>query len=153
MGRRIYTNVKKSKMASPVRSSQAGSYLPTDEEHSPLLSTTADVESAVLNDGPQDESRDIQVSPRVTNRLYISHFLSTWNSRVFEFGAALYLASIFPGTLLPMSIYALTRGASAILFSPAIGQYIDTGNRLRVVRLSIGNRKPQLSYCFTLIGA
>ncbi|KAJ3728187.1 hypothetical protein DFJ43DRAFT_1085170 [Lentinula guzmanii] len=38
--------------------------------------------------------------------LYISHFLSTWNSRVFEFGAVLYLATIYPGTLLPMSIYA-----------------------------------------------
>jgi hypothetical protein len=37
-----------------------------------------------------------------------------------------------------MSVYALTRGAAAILFSPAVGQYIDTGNRLQVVRLSIG---------------
>ncbi|KAJ3979583.1 hypothetical protein F5890DRAFT_908922 [Lentinula detonsa] len=43
---------------------------------------------------------------RVKISLYISHFLSTWNSRVFEFGAVLYLATIYPGTLLPMSIYA-----------------------------------------------
>lgn len=143
----------KSKMASSVGSSQTGSYLPTDEERSPLLDNIADVENAVQHDGPRDGSRGSQVPPRVTNRLYISHFLSTWNSRVFEFGAALYLASIFPGTLLPMSVYALTRGASAIVFSPAIGQYIDTGNRLQVVRLSIGNRKPLFSYCFTLIGA
>ncbi|KFY28471.1 hypothetical protein V491_00447 [Pseudogymnoascus sp. VKM F-3775] len=107
-------------MAPSVGSSQTGSYLPTDEERSPLLDNTADVENAVLHDGPRDGSRGSQVPPRVTNRLYISHFLSTWNSRVFEFGAALYLASIFPGTLLPMSVYALTRGASAIVFSPAI---------------------------------
>src|SRR5882757_1313027 len=85
-----------------------------------------------------DESRQIRY------RLYVSHFLSTWNSRVFEFGAVLYLATIFPGTLLPMSVYALTRGTSAILFSPAVGQYIDTGNRLQVVRLSIGNGPPRL---------
>lgn len=39
--------------------------------------------------------------------------------------------------LLPMSVYAFTRGLSAIIFAPAIGQYIDTGNRLQVVRLSI----------------
>ncbi|KAJ3994737.1 iron-regulated transporter [Lentinula boryana] len=69
--------------------------------------------------------------------LYISHFLSTWNSRVFEFSAVLYLATIYPGTLLPMSIYALTRAGSAIIFSPVIGRYIDTANRLHVVRLSI----------------
>ncbi|OBT72440.1 hypothetical protein VF21_08246 [Pseudogymnoascus sp. 05NY08] len=108
-----------------------------DEERGPLLGTTANAESVVPDDGTGDESRISQVPARVTSRLYISHFLSTWNSRVFEFGAALYLASIFPGTLLPMSVYALARGAAAILFSPAIGQYIDTGNRLQVVRLSI----------------
>lgn len=78
------------------------------------------------------------VSPTVSRRLYVSHFLSTWNSRVFEFGAVLYLAAVFPGTLLPMSLYALVRGLSAIIFAPAIGWYIDTGNRLQVVRVSIG---------------
>ncbi|KAH8434374.1 uncharacterized protein LDX57_012022 [Aspergillus melleus] len=36
-----------------------------------------------------------------------------------------------------MSVYALTRGVAAILFAPAIGHYIDVGNRLQVVRVSI----------------
>ncbi|KAJ3755648.1 iron-regulated transporter [Lentinula raphanica] len=73
----------------------------------------------------------------ITRRLYVSHFLSTWNSRVFEFGAVLYLAKIYPATLLPMSVYALARAASAILLSPVIGRYIDSADRLHVVRLSI----------------
>jgi iron-regulated transporter 1 len=121
----------------------------SDDERTPLLTSSAHSRSVVPDDSssasPRDESQVNQVPARVANRLYISHFLSTWNSRVFEFGAVLYLASIFPGTLLPMSIYALTRGASAILFSPALGQYIDTGNRLQVVRLSIGNL-PLIAY-------
>ncbi len=79
-----------------------------------------------------------QAPVRIARRLYVSHFLSTWNSRVFEFGAVLYLAKVFPGTLLPMSVYALTRGLSAIVFASAVGQYVDTGNRLQVVRVSIG---------------
>jgi solute carrier family 40 (iron-regulated transporter), member 1 len=70
-------------------------------------------------------------------RLYVSHFLSTWNSRVFEFGAVLYLATMFPHTLLPMSVYALCRGMAAVIFAPAVGRYIDTGERLHVVRASI----------------
>lgn len=92
--------------------------------------------SAVASGEFQD--RGDEVPARLTNHIYVSHFLSTWNSRVFEFGAVLYLATIFPGTLLPMSVYALTRGLSAIIFAPAVGQYIDTSNRLQVVRLSIG---------------
>ncbi|KAI1992263.1 hypothetical protein LOZ53_002579 [Ophidiomyces ophidiicola] len=77
------------------------------------------------------------VPPGIKKRLYASHFLSTWNSRVFEFGAVLYLAAIFPNTLLLMSVYAFTRGAAATLLSPAFGRYVDEGDRLRVVRFSI----------------
>ncbi|OHF03987.1 iron transporter [Colletotrichum orchidophilum] len=78
-----------------------------------------------------------RVDPRIARWLYLSHFLSTWNSRMFEFGAVLYLATIFPGTLLPMSLYALARGLSALVFAPTVGQYIDNNDRLKVVRASI----------------
>jgi len=80
------------------------------------------------NNGPLDD---------MTRRLYISHFFSTWNFRGFEFGAVLFLASIYPGTLLQISIYALVRAISPILFAPAIGRYIDSGERLKVIRFSI----------------
>ena len=78
------------------------------------------------------------VSSTTIWRLYISHFLSTWNSRVFEFGAVLFIANIFPGTLLPVSTYAVLRAASAIVLSPTVGSYIDVNDRLKVVRISIG---------------
>lgn len=108
-----------------------------DEETGPDEHT-----SLLGRDGYQELQSPNSVQYRVPNsiarRLYISHFLSTWNSRVFEFGAVLYLATIFPGTLMPMSVYALVRGLSAIIFAPAVGLYIDVGNRLQVVRVSIG---------------
>ncbi|KAL9095170.1 MAG: hypothetical protein Q9165_002426 [Trypethelium subeluteriae] len=85
----------------------------------------------------EHEPASPNVSRSVTYRLYISHFLSTWNSRMFEFGAVLFLATIYPGTLTPMSIYALARSGSAVLLSPAVGRIIDTKNRLNVVRFSI----------------
>ncbi|OGM44240.1 putative iron-regulated transporter [Aspergillus bombycis] len=109
-------------------------------EHSPLLSGDPEPTGHPQSTFPHDRSEP-HIAHEVPNtfarRLYISHFLSTWNSRVFEFGAVLYLASIYPGTLLPMSVYALSRGIAAILFAPAVGNYIDTGNRLQVVRVSI----------------
>lgn len=104
---------------------------PFDEERS------ADDRTPLIHRSAEAQRQD-RVPVRVARRLYVSHLLSTWNSRVFEFGAVLYLATIFPGTLLPMSVYALTRGFSAIVFAPAVGHYVDTGNRLQVVRVSIG---------------
>ena len=85
--------------------------------------------------------------------LYVSHFLSTWNVRGFEFGAVLFLATIFPGTLLPMSVYAFIRAASAIVFSPMVGRYIDRENRLQVVRTSIGKSSKFCNFVTTAEGS
>jgi hypothetical protein len=88
---------------------------------------------------PENEVSDsIANHSHVRKLLYTSHFLSAWNSRLFEFGAFLFLANIFPNTLLPASTYALARAASAAILSPVLGCFIDKANRLAVVRLSIG---------------
>lgn len=77
-------------------------------------------------------------SPRpVLWRLYLSHTLSTWNARTFEFGAVIFLAAIFPGTLFFASCYALFRSAAAALLGSWIGNQVDKENRLHVVRQSI----------------
>lgn len=111
---------------------------PVPDERTPLVVDPGNAEVAASNVSGDEGRPQSQISTRTTYRLYVSHFLSTWNSRVFEFGAVLYLATVYPGTLLPMSAYALSRGLVAILFSSAVGHYIDVGNRLQVVRVSIG---------------
>ena len=94
------------------------------------------------------EPSDLPKESGIKRRLYISHFLSTWNSRIFEFGAVLFLARIFPGTLLPSSVYALVRAASAICFAPLVGRCVDQLDRLRTVRLSIvGQRGAVILSC------
>lgn len=99
-----------------------------------------------------DEGGQSQLSSSPIHRLlYVSHFLSTWNSRAFEFGAFLFLATIYPQTLLPASVYALTRAGSAAILSPWLGGYIDHGKRLPVVRLSIiGQRASVALSCLIL---
>ncbi|KAH8890403.1 hypothetical protein GQ53DRAFT_721636 [Thozetella sp. PMI_491] len=112
-----------------------------DEESAPDERALLLEQPARRRGSPSSNSPEPQVPKHIAYRLYTSHFLSTWNSRVFEFGAVLYLAAIFPGTLLPMSLYAFGRGLSAIIFAPAVGRYIDIGNRLQVVRVSIVSQR------------
>lgn len=97
-------------------------------------------DDTINNDGTidNDQPATAWTLDNSARRLYVSHFLSAWNSRVFEFGGILYLASIFPGTLLPLSVYAIARLVAAITLSSLVGQYIDCQDRLKVVRLSIG---------------
>ena len=87
----------------------------------------------------------------VCRLLYISHFLSAWNSRAFEFGAFLFLATIYPQTLLPASIYALTRAGTAAVLSPWLGGYIDHTDRLTAVRLSIVGQRVSVAVSCALL--
>ncbi|CAG7947136.1 unnamed protein product [Penicillium nalgiovense] len=112
---------------------------------SSALLPTAD-NSSRPNDTPAPEARS------VLTRLYISHTLSTWNSRMFEFGAVLFLASIFPGTLLYASIYALVRAFSAVALSSWLGAQVDRSDRLVAVRHSIvWQRVPVAASCLCFI--
>jgi iron-regulated transporter 1 len=114
----------------------------TDQPKSGVNDHTSNAMEAIPTSAP------MPIPHRLTIRLYTSHFLSTWNSRLFEFAAVLFLASIFPGTLLPMSVYALARSAAAIVFAQAVGSWIDSGNRLTVVQTSIiGQRVAVAASC------
>lgn len=93
-------------------------------------------ENGTLQDAQEKKSKS----------LYISHFISTWNSRGFEFAAVLLLSNIYPGTLLPLSVYALCRALAAMIFSPIIGHHIDRANRLAVIRCSILGQRSAVAF-------
>lgn len=84
-----------------------------------------------------DDHSSGEIVPNVLNKLYTSHFLSVWNSRLFEFGAVLFLAVITPGTLFYVSIYALIRSLAAVFLASSVGKYVDRSNRLVSIRASI----------------
>ncbi|KAK9456732.1 Ferroporti-1 [Dipodascopsis uninucleata] len=70
-------------------------------------------------------------------KLYISHFLSTWNARAFEYGSLVFLSLTFAETLLPVSVYAFLRAFISIILSSTINRYVEKTNRLIVIRRSI----------------
>ncbi|TQW12191.1 iron-regulated transporter [Cordyceps javanica] len=129
----------------------------------PLSDDTAEPHAAVVDDDDNDDNANSSSSSSSSSssnggglldrrgleyKLYVSHTLSAWNSRLFEFGAVLFLASIFPDTLLPMSVYALARGLAAVALAHPVGAWIDRGDRLAVVRASIvGQRLPVAASC------
>ncbi|KAH6642848.1 hypothetical protein C7974DRAFT_386263 [Boeremia exigua] len=86
---------------------------------------------------PAEQRLHTQSPKPLLYRLYVSHTLSTWNARTFEFGAVIFLATIFPGTLFFASCYALFRSAIAAALGSWIGSLVDSKNRLYVVRQSI----------------
>ena len=68
---------------------------------------------------------------------YTSHFLFTWNDRVWEFASVILLIAAYPLTLLPSSVLGLATTSAAILFSPSVGRWFDKTSRLKSVRTAI----------------
>ena len=120
---------------------------------SPCRSTSLSLPSDNEDSGEQCTDKSSKsIDSALTRRLYVSHFLSTWNSRLFEFGSVLFLASIYPHTLGPISVYAMWRAVIAILFAPAVSWWVDHGDRLVVVGGSIvGERLATAASCFLLL--
>ncbi|KAF2246749.1 hypothetical protein BU26DRAFT_521181 [Trematosphaeria pertusa] len=107
-----------------------------------MSSPSATASTSASSEADNDPIEHVQVQKRgpkrsILWRLYLSHTLSTWNARTFEFGAVIFLAAIFPGTLFYASCYALFRSAAAALLSSWIGGVVDRKERLYVVRMSI----------------
>ncbi|PPJ55793.1 hypothetical protein CBER1_01626 [Cercospora berteroae] len=112
-----------------------------DDDNSNLRPALQRLHTAEDDGDGNEQQLDAAEHARVRKLLYTSHFLSTWNARLFEFGSFLFLASLFPDTLLPASIYALSRSAAAALLSPLLGSYIDKADRLKAVRVSIVSQR------------
>lgn len=136
-------NTEEAVMPRPISGSENTGSPPTIDETvtSPRPENGSQYQISSLMEYRPPDGEAISAPARIARplamRLYLSHFLSTWNSRLFEFGAVLFLASIYPSTLSPMSVYALVRSAAAIVFAQTVGTWIDNGNRLSVVRFSI----------------
>lgn len=102
-----------------------------------MPSSSETVDNGLAPDSSPEESLPSGTTRSVLWKLYLSHALSTWNARTFEFSAVIFLASIFPSTLFYASCYALFRSLTAFVLSAAVGHQVDSRERLGVVRHSI----------------
>lgn len=73
----------------------------------------------------------------IKNRLYISHFLYVWNSRMYEFGIVLFIINLYPGTLFPSSLFAFCSSLSGILLSNTVTNLVNHGQRLKIIEETI----------------
>lgn len=71
------------------------------------------------------------------NSLYISHFLTSWTDRFYEFASYLFIIEIFKKSLLLPSIYGFILTICAIIFSNYVGKYVDIMERLKIIRITM----------------
>ncbi|CCH46176.1 Solute carrier family 40 member 1 [Wickerhamomyces ciferrii] len=110
-----------------------------DHETDSLLNSTT---KQLNHDSIQDIQNDHQLlSPElkslIKKRLYISHFLYVWNSRMYEFGIGLFIINLFPGTLFPSSLFAFCSSLSGILLTPFVTKLANHGERLKFIKETI----------------
>ncbi|GMH45689.1 hypothetical protein BSKO_13652 [Bryopsis sp. KO-2023] len=65
--------------------------------------------------------------------LYVSHALSTWGERAWEFAVGLVILDLYNNSLREVSLYGLASALGAVLFGPSVGRFIDRTPRFRTV--------------------
>ncbi|KAI1352279.1 Ferroportin1-domain-containing protein [Xylaria sp. FL0043] len=87
-----------------------------------------------------DENGDAQeyVRPGLTRaqafNLYLSHALSTWNARGYEFAAILFTAAAYPDTLVAAALRMIIIYTAMILLSSSVGHWVERSpDRLRTL--------------------
>lgn len=74
---------------------------------------------------------------RVRAYLYVSHFLSAWGDRMWQFAIPILFMEIFVDTLLPSATFSLVMYTACIFTIPSVGRYLDRTNRWTVMKYSI----------------
>ncbi|KAL4222198.1 hypothetical protein ACF0H5_018235 [Mactra antiquata] len=83
--------------------------------------------------------------------VYISHFLSAWGDRMWQFGVGLFLVIIAPESLLLTAIYGFVMGAAILLFGPMVGDWVDRTARLSAARISLVIQNLSIAVCAVVI--
>ncbi|KAF9432598.1 hypothetical protein BGZ76_010580 [Entomortierella beljakovae] len=71
------------------------------------------------------------------HKLYLSHLLTSWVDRSFEFASYLLISRVYTDSLLQSSIYGLTTTLVALVFSNRIGSWINILSRLNTYRITL----------------
>ncbi len=73
----------------------------------------------------KESSTRSSVPGRALAALYVSHGLSAWGQRMWEFDIGLVLLQLQPGSLRLVSIFGLADGGLQGLLGGTVGAYID----------------------------
>ncbi|KAG0305886.1 hypothetical protein BGZ98_003363 [Dissophora globulifera] len=73
----------------------------------------------------------------VDRKLYLSHLLTSWVDRSFEFASYLLISRVYTTSLLQASIYGLSTTLIALVLSPHIGNWINILSRLQTYRVTL----------------
>ncbi|KAM4561563.1 solute carrier family 40 member 1 [Fundulus diaphanus] len=69
--------------------------------------------------------------------IYMSHALSTWGDRMWNFAVAVFLVELYGNSLLLTAVYGLVVAGSVLLLGANIGNWVDRNPRLKVAQTSL----------------
>lgn len=83
--------------------------------------------------------------------VYISHFLSAWGDRMWQFGIGLFLVELAPDSLQLVAIYGFASGVATLLLSTALGDWVDKTPRLKAARVSLVAQNICVALCAVVV--
>ena len=83
--------------------------------------------------------------------LVLTHLLSVWGARAWEFTVSLALLDLFPTSFLLVSVFGLADSLAQVILVPIIGQWTDRTCRLRAALILYGLQNCSVALSGTLL--
>nr|XP_039252339.1 solute carrier family 40 member 1-like [Styela clava] len=83
--------------------------------------------------------------------IYVSHFLSAWGDRMWNFAVAIFLMDLASESLLLPAVFGLTLSGSVLMFGPLVGEWIDRSPRLRAAQTSLITQNSTVAACAIIL--
>lgn len=103
-----------------------------DKPGSPLPGVETSQSSSAFS-----SAEPVVVDHSVINQVCMLYFFGAWGKRMWEFAGIVFIMEIFPGSLLASSVFGLMETVIGMLWSPAVGRFIDNNQRLHSIRTSV----------------
>ncbi|KAG4026511.1 hypothetical protein MFRU_040g00690 [Monilinia fructicola] len=125
-----------------MRGDEGGAWIRLSNEHE-REGTRAEINLGMdTNDGTPDRGVEVEMEIEMEKaqawNLYLTHSLSTWNGRSYEFAAIVLTANVWPDTLVAASVRGIVKTLASICFSSTVGRWVDKSpDRLRTLLTTI----------------
>ncbi|CAD6447183.1 4ec8d017-a799-404d-8a27-b26c25b000c8 [Sclerotinia trifoliorum] len=109
-----------------------------EEEDALILNAQEEPHTELAINTNTNMEMEIDMDKAQAWNLYLSHLLSTWNGRSYEFAAIIFTANAWPDTLFAASIRGIVRTLASICFSSSVGRWVDKSpDRLKTLLTTI----------------
>ena len=91
------------------------------------------------------------IEPQALGYIYLSHLVSTFGDRMWQFAIPIIFMEIWPNTLFPCSLFLFVNNLAQFILMPTVGAWSDRHQRRLVMRTALIGQNAAIAACSVVL--